>query len=66
MLKERSGLIVTPDKAYLLESRLTPIARKRGLKGLDDLLQQLPRGGEDLQREVTEAMTTDRLILFGI
>jgi len=64
MLKERSGLIVTPDKAYLLESRLTPIARKRGLKGLEELLQQLPRGGEDLQREVTEAMTTNESFFF--
>lgn len=64
MLKERSGLIITPDKAYLLESRLTPIARKRGLKGLDELLAQLPRGGEDLQREVTEAMTTNESFFF--
>jgi chemotaxis protein methyltransferase CheR len=64
MLKERSGLIVTQDKAYLLESRLTPIARKRGLTGLDDLLRLLPKGGEDLQREVTEAMTTNESFFF--
>ena len=64
MLKERSGLIVTPDKAYLLESRLTPIARKRGMQGLDDLLRHLPTGGEDLQREVTEAMTTNESFFF--
>ena len=64
MLKDRSGLVVTPDKAYLLESRLTPIARKRGLQGLDDLLRQLPTGGEALQREVTEAMTTNESFFF--
>ena len=64
MLKERSGLIVTPDKAYLLESRLTPIARKRGLAGLDELLKQLPSGGDALQREVTEAMTTNESFFF--
>jgi len=34
MLKDRSGLVISRDKAYLLESRLTPVARKRGLKGL--------------------------------
>ena len=28
-LKERSGLIITPDKMYLLETRLTPILRER-------------------------------------
>ena len=64
MLKERSGLIVTQDKAYLLESRLTPIARKRGLQGLDDLLRMLPTGGEALQKEVTEAMTTNESFFF--
>ena len=64
MLKDRSGLIVTADKAYLLESRLTPIARKRGLKSLEDLLAALPSGGEDLQREVTEAMTTNESFFF--
>ena len=27
LLKDRSGLVITRDKAYLLESRLTPVAR---------------------------------------
>jgi len=64
MLKERSGLIITTDKAYLLESRLTPLARKRGLKGLDELLSSLRTAGEDLLREVTEAMTTNESFFF--
>ena len=28
ILKNRSGLLLTNDKAYLLESRLLPVARK--------------------------------------
>ncbi len=64
ILKERSGLVITPDKAYLLESRLTPVARKRGLKGLDELLSSLRTAGEDLLREVTEAMTTNESFFF--
>jgi chemotaxis protein methyltransferase CheR len=64
ILKERSGLVITPDKAYLLESRLTPVARKRGLKGLDDLLGSLRTAGEDVLREVTEAMTTNESFFF--
>jgi chemotaxis protein methyltransferase CheR len=64
MLKDRSGLIITRDKAYLLESRLTPVARKRGLKGLDDLVSGLRTAGEDLLREVTEAMTTNESFFF--
>lgn len=64
VLKDRSGLIVTRDKSYLLESRLTPVARKRGLKGLDDLVASLRTAGEDLLREVTEAMTTNESFFF--
>ena len=35
LLKKRSGLIISEDKLYLLESRLVPLARKRGMNGLD-------------------------------
>ena len=31
LLKERSGLDLSPDKQYLVESRLVPLARKAGL-----------------------------------
>jgi len=64
LLKDRSGLVITRDKSYLLESRLTPVARKRGLKGLDDLVASLRTAGEDLLREVTEAMTTNESFFF--
>jgi len=64
LLKDRSGLVITRDKAYLLESRLTPVARKRGLKGLEDLVSGLRTAGEDLLREVTEAMTTNESFFF--
>ena len=64
MLKDRSGLVISRDKAYLLESRLTPVARKRGLKGLDELVASLRKAGEDLLREVTEAMTTNESFFF--
>jgi chemotaxis protein methyltransferase CheR len=65
MLKERSGLMLTPDKVYLLESRLTPLARKRGLDTLDALVQKLKmRGDQSLVRDVTEAMTTNESFFF--
>lgn len=64
MLKERSGLVLTPDKSYLLESRLMPVARKRGLKGLEDLVAQLRRRDEALAADVTDAMTTNESFFF--
>jgi chemotaxis protein methyltransferase CheR len=60
LLRQRSGLVLTPDKAYLLESRLMPIARKQGMKGLDDLAGAIrARREESLLRAITEAMTTN-------
>lgn len=65
MLADRSGLMLTPDKVYLLESRLTPLARRMGLNGLDDLVQRLRmRGDEQLKRDVTDAMTTNESFFF--
>lgn len=64
LLRERSGLVLTPDKAYLLESRLMPVARKRGLKGLEDLVVGLRQKDDSLTREVTEAMTTNESFFF--
>lgn len=65
LLKERSGLMLTPDKVYLLESRLTPLARKRGLDTLDALVQKLRLSrDEGLCKDVTEAMTTNESFFF--
>ena len=50
MLKDRSGLVLGKDKAYLLETRLMPVARKHGLKGLEELADAV-RGKRDEKRD---------------
>lgn len=65
MLKKRSGLVLTPDKLYLVESRLMPIARKENLPGVPQLVAKLKgAGSEALQRAVTDAMTTNESLFF--
>jgi chemotaxis protein methyltransferase CheR len=64
LLKERSGLVLTGDKQYLVESRLMPIARKAGLSRLGDLVQRLRGGPETLVVDVVEAMTTNESFFF--
>jgi chemotaxis protein methyltransferase CheR len=65
LLRERSGLMLTRDKAYLLESRLLPVARKRNMKSLDELITALRlRPDGDLVRDVVEAMTTNESFFF--
>jgi chemotaxis protein methyltransferase CheR len=65
LLHQRSGLVVTPDKSYLLESRLMPVARKWQVKSLDDLVQLArSRRQEALLNDITEAMTTNESSFF--
>lgn len=65
LVRDRSGLVLNKDKAYLLESRLMPIARKRGMAGLEDLAQELRTKNETaLIQEVVEAMTTNESFFF--
>jgi len=65
ILKDRSGLVLGSDKAYLLESRLNPVARKYDLAGIDDLVAMIRTGGnEKLLVDITEAMTTNESFFF--
>ena len=64
LLKERSGLDLSADKQYLVESRLIPLARRAGLAGLPELVQKLKAGAEALTAEVVEAMTTNETFFF--
>src|SRR5262249_27988401 len=65
VLKERSGLIVTPDKTYLFDSRLMPIARRHNLASLDHLIRAMRApGAEALTAAVVDAMTTNETSFF--
>jgi len=63
-LKDRSGLDLSSDKQYLVESRLLPLARKAGLAGLDELVAQIRNGSEAMSADVVEAMTTNETFFF--
>ena len=65
LLKGRSGLTLSADKQYLVESRLLPVARRIGVEGLGGLVQKLKSpGNEPLITEVVEAMTTNESFFF--
>ena len=65
LLKARSGLIITQDKIYLLETRLVTILRREKLPDLNALADRVVRPGQEpLIREVVEAMTTNESFFF--
>jgi chemotaxis protein methyltransferase CheR len=64
MLRRRSGLVLTPDKMPLANSRLAPVAHLFGFKGVASLLAEFPYPREEIAQAVTEAMTTNETSFF--
>jgi chemotaxis protein methyltransferase CheR len=64
LLKDRSGLDLSSDKQYLVESRLIPLARRIGLSGITELVAKIKGSGDALTSEVVEAMTTNETFFF--
>ena len=65
VVKPRSGLVLSPDKGYLVESRLGPVARKEGFNSIPELLQAIEiRRDEKLSWAVTEALTHTETCFF--
>ena len=65
LVRRRAGIVLTEDKAYLLETRLGPVLTRFGLASLAALgakLRSLP--GEALERAVVEALTTHESSFF--
>jgi chemotaxis protein methyltransferase CheR len=64
-LKQRSGLALSADKHYFVESRLLPLARQAGFSGVGDLVLALKTGRDTaLMTAVVEAMTTNESFFF--
>jgi len=65
LLRDRSGLVIGPDKTYLLQTRLAPILKRDGLADLAALAQRLRApGASALIDDVVEAMTTNESFFF--
>ena len=64
LLKDHSGLDLSADKQYLIESRLLPLSRKAGLSGISELVQKMKGGSMAIIAQVVEAMTTNETFFF--
>ena len=65
VIRERSGLVLNEDKAYLLETRLQPVARQHSIADLDALVAEvrLKKNGA-LVDDIVDAMTTNETFFF--
>lgn len=65
LLRQGSGLVIPPERADLLVSRLLPLARQKGIDTLDELVIRL-RGEENptLRNAVVEAAVSNDSFFF--
>ncbi len=64
LMKERSGLVLTRDRGYLLESRLMPVVRQHNLKSFHKLVEALRAGDAALQSSAVDAMMAKDTAFF--
>ena len=66
LVRERSGIVLSQEKQYLIESRLGPLMRTRGIRSWTDLVIQLQQTATSagLTKAVVEAMTTNETFFF--
>ncbi|KLK94306.1 chemotaxis protein CheR [Microvirga vignae] len=64
-LKARSGLALSPDKRYLVESRLAPVCTRFKVENLSRLIWEIKSGRSPaLENATIEAMTTNETFFF--
>lgn len=63
-VKKRSGLILGPEKGYLVESRLAPLARAEGYPSVLALVDAMMRGDQRLCTAAAEALATHETFFF--
>jgi chemotaxis protein methyltransferase CheR len=65
LVRQKSAIVLEPEKTYLLEARLVPLARSEGFASLDAMIAKMRSGSQNgLQRKVVEAMTTNETSFF--
>ncbi len=65
IVKQRSGGVLGPDQAYMLDTRLAPLLKRENLASLDALALKLRGPASDkLAQEVAELLTTNESHFF--
>jgi chemotaxis protein methyltransferase CheR len=63
-INRAAGIVLTPDKAYFIEARLSPVLREEGIASLDQLMTKVEGGDRRLCGRVVDALTTNETFFF--
>lgn len=65
LVRDRSAIVLEANKSYLVESRLSPVARECGLDTIERLIEKLQEpNAQGLTQKVVDAMTTNETSFF--
>jgi len=65
LVRQRSAIELEAAKAYLIEARLTPLAKRNGYPTITEMVRALQmKPKRDLQQQLVEAMTTNETSFF--
>lgn len=65
LIRRRSAIVLECGKEYLVESRLSPLAKTRGYPSIDMMICTLKRAPDaSVERDIIEAMTTNETSWF--
>jgi chemotaxis protein methyltransferase CheR len=65
LVRRESAIVLGPGKEYLVEARLTPVARTMGLPDVDRLVDSVRRNPDPARtRRIVEALTTNETSWF--
>jgi chemotaxis protein methyltransferase CheR len=64
IVKKRSGMFLTPNKYYLIESRISSIVRKYNFRNTQEVIDKIKNRDEKLIEEVVDAMTINETSFY--
>ncbi|CAM3030511.1 CheR family methyltransferase [Legionella worsleiensis] len=64
-INEQAAIVLEPGKEYLVESRLTPLAKESGFSSLDELINEIKfRPTEELKMKIVDSITINETLFF--
>ncbi|MDQ6989495.1 MAG: protein-glutamate O-methyltransferase CheR [Mariprofundaceae bacterium] len=64
-LEQQSGIIISEDKLYLVQSRLKPLLRQHQISDLNQLAKHIKyHASSDISQQAIDAMTTNETLFF--
>ncbi len=63
-ISRSAGIVLTAEKAYFIEARLSPVVREEKAASIDELMTRAERGDRRIAQRIVDALTTNETFFF--